>query len=159
MRRLDSVDLRLLGALADDPRASFVALADRLGLSRNTVYARMTRLEESGVFLHFDRRIDPEAVGYPLSAFLTVTVQQKELSRIVADLAAIPDVVQAHGLSGAADVLCLIVCPDIHRLFEVDATILAIDGVERTETALSMGELIPYRIQPLLERDHGLAAE
>jgi hypothetical protein len=40
-------------------------------------------------------------------------------------------------------------CPD---LFRIDEQILAIDGVERTETSLAMGELIPYRLAPLLTR-------
>ena len=54
----DAVDLDLLRALAADPRASYVALAERLGLARNTVQARMTQLEARGAFLSFDRRID-----------------------------------------------------------------------------------------------------
>jgi DNA-binding Lrp family transcriptional regulator len=152
MSGLDALDLDLLTALGDDPRASLVALADRLGVARNTVYARMARLEEAGAFLAFDRRINPEALGYPLTAFITVTTRQKELGRIAEQLAEIPEVVQAHGMSGATDLVATVVAPDIHRLFDVDAAILAIDGVERTETSLSMGELIPYRVGPLLDR-------
>ncbi len=57
---------------------------------------------------------------------------------------------QAHGMSGADDLMVWVVCTDAHDLFRIDAEILAIDGVERTETSLSMGELIPFRIGPLL---------
>ena len=53
MSGYDAVDRALLAALAPDPRATVVALADRLGLSRNTVQARMARLEASGAFLSF----------------------------------------------------------------------------------------------------------
>lgn len=152
MPRLDALDLDLLVALADDPRASLVALADRLGVARNTVYARMSRLEEAGAFLPFDRRINPEALGYPVTAFISVTTRQKELERIVGEMERIPEIVQAHGMSGSADLIATVVSADIHRLFDVDAAILAIEGVERTETSVSMGELIPYRVQPLVER-------
>ncbi len=51
MPGLDRIDLELLAALADDPRITIVALAENLGLSRNTIQARMTRLEQSGIFL------------------------------------------------------------------------------------------------------------
>ena len=51
MRALDRTDLRLLLALTDDPRATTVALAQRLGVTRNTVQARMASLEASGVLL------------------------------------------------------------------------------------------------------------
>jgi DNA-binding Lrp family transcriptional regulator len=152
MPGFDPLDLELLAALIDDPRASLVALAERLGAARNTVYARMARLEDAGAFLPFDRRVNPEVLGYPVTAFISVTTRQKELGRIVGEVAKIPEVVQAHGTSGSADLVATVVSPDIHRLFDVDAAILAIDGVERTETALSMGELIPYRVGPLLDR-------
>ncbi|WP_309068641.1 AsnC family transcriptional regulator, partial [Microbacterium sp.] len=48
MASLDHVDLELLAALSEDPRATVVALAERLRLSRNTVQARMARLDKAG---------------------------------------------------------------------------------------------------------------
>lgn len=152
MSRYDAVDRALLSALADAPRATVVALADRLGMSRNTVQARMARLESSGAFLSFERSIDPSSLGYPLEAFIAVHVRQKRLSDVIAELERIPEVIQAHGLSGSVDVLVRVVCRDANELFRIDADILTIDGVERTETSLAMGELIPYRLRPLLER-------
>ena len=56
------------------------------------------------------------------------------------------------GKDGAADLLVRVACADSEDLFRIDRTILACEGVERTETSLAMGELIPYRIVPLLER-------
>ncbi|WP_265522726.1 Lrp/AsnC family transcriptional regulator [Oerskovia flava] len=152
MRSYDAVDLDLLAALADDPRATIVALAERLRLARNTVHARLRQLEEAGAFLDFDRRINPHFLGHPLTAFLEVEVHQRELGQIVDSLRRIPEVVQAHGRSGRADLLVVVVCRDTDHLLRIDAAILAIDGVERTETSLSMGELIPYRVRPLMER-------
>lgn len=152
MSGYDAVDRALLRALAADPRATVVALADRLGMSRNTVQARMSRLESSGAFLAFDRSIDPTPLGYPLEAFISVHVRQKRLAEVVDEIALIPEVIQAHGLSGPVDLLVRVVGRDAHDLFRIDGEILAIDGVERTETALAMGELIPYRLEPLLDR-------
>lgn len=152
MHTYDRTDLDVLLALAEDPRGSYVALADQLGLSRNTVQARVARLEEDGGLLGFDRRIDPERLGHPLTAFITLTVRQKELGGVIDELRKIPEVLQAHGLSGAADLLCIVACRDAHHLFAIDAAMLAVEGVERTETSLSMGELIPFRLRPLIER-------
>lgn len=155
MAGYDQLDHTLLIALADDPRATVVALADRLGLSRNTVQARMTRLERESAFLSFERTINPLPLGYPLQAFIAVHLQQKILANVTHELAKIPEVVQAHGLSGPVDLLVTVVCRDTADLFRVDDSILSIDGVERTETSLSMGELIPFRLRPLLERGAG----
>lgn len=151
MGSLDHVDLELLNALADDHRATVVALADRLGLSRNTVQARMAKLDRSGVFRSFERAMSPDALGYPIEAMINVVVHQAALPRITAELAEIPEVLQAHGLSGQVDLLVRVAARDTQHLFAVDARILAIDGVERTETSLAMGEVIGYRVRPLLE--------
>jgi len=151
MSALDHVDLELLAALADDPRATVVALADRLGLSRNTVQARMTRLDKGGVFMSYERAISSSALGFPLEAVLSVTVRQADLPRITEALQRVPEIVQAYGLSGQIDLLVHVACRDTQHLFDTDARILAIEGVERTETSLVMGEVIPYRVRPLLE--------
>lgn len=151
MLRLDSVDLDLLRALANDPRATVVALADRLGLSRNTVQARMARLERSDVLLSYERSLSPAAMGFPIEAFIHVTVRQADLPAIVTELERIPEIIQAHGMSGQIDLVVRVACRDTRHLFDVDARILAIEGVERTETSLVMGEVIPHRVVPLME--------
>lgn len=151
MGSLDRVDLELLKALADDHRATVVALADRLGLSRNTVQARMARLERSGVFQSFERAMSPAALGLPIEAMVSVIVRQADIPRITAEIAEIPEVIQAHGLSGQIDLMVRVAARDTQHLFDVDARILSIEGVERTETSLVMDEVIGYRIRPILE--------
>lgn len=152
MHPLDSTDTRLLMALAKDPRRTVVALAQKLGLSRNTVQARMAQLEKKSVFLSFERRINPVALGYPLMAFIHVHVQQQKLAAITDQLAGIPEVLEAYGLTGQADILVRVVCADAEDLFRINGKILGCDGVERCDTSLAMGELVPFRVEPLLER-------
>ncbi|HTF51121.1 MAG TPA: AsnC family transcriptional regulator, partial [Pseudonocardia sp.] len=98
--RADPVDARLLLALTEEPRATTVALAERLGLSRNTVQARLARLDERGALDSFERRIDPATLGYPLTAYVTIRVTQRGLDEVGAALADIPEVLQCHGIAG-----------------------------------------------------------
>lgn len=151
MASLDHVDLELLAALSEDPRATVVALAERLRLSRNTVQARMARLERAGVFHSFERAISTEGLGFPLQAFLSIGVRQPELPAITDELRRIPEVIQVYGVSGQVDLLALVACRDARHLFDVDARILSVSGVERTETSLVMSEAIPYRVSGLME--------
>ncbi|MFQ4148518.1 Lrp/AsnC family transcriptional regulator [Arthrobacter sp. LAPM80] len=152
MPTLDGTDARILLALVKDPRQTVVAMAAHLGLSRNTVQARMAALEKNHAFLPFDHRISPAPLGYPLTAFISVHVQQQKLPQLGAALAGIPEVLEAHGLSGRADLLVRVVSTGAEDLFRVNGKILACDGVERTETSLAMNELVPFRMSPLLER-------
>jgi DNA-binding Lrp family transcriptional regulator len=150
MPTLDRTDLELLTALAEDPRTTVVKLADRLGLSRNTIQARMARLEQTGVFESYERSYSTEVLGFPLQAFISIGVRQTELPRIISELSRVPEIVQAHGLSGSIDLLARVACRDARHLFDTDARILSIEGVERTETSLAMGEVIPFRVAGLI---------
>ncbi|MEV0579878.1 MULTISPECIES: Lrp/AsnC family transcriptional regulator [unclassified Streptomyces] len=150
--RIDSTDARLLLALTAQPRATTVALAEESGLSRNTVQARLAGLDRSGAVESFERRIDPSALGYPLTAFVTTQVAQRRLAEVANALAAIPEVLQVHGLSGDTDLLVQVVSTDAEDLYRVAGLILDIPGVERTSTALVMRRMVDYRIAPLLRR-------
>ncbi|BCW05315.1 AsnC family transcriptional regulator [Arthrobacter sp. NtRootA1] len=152
MQPLDGTDTRLLSAMAKDPRGTVVALAQKLGLSRNTVQARMAQLEKKHAFLSFERRINPVALGYPLTAFISVHVQQQKLASLAKELADIPEILEGFGLTGSADLLLRVVALDAEDLYRINGKILACDGVDRTDTALAMREMIPYRVQPLLGR-------
>lgn len=153
--RLDSLDAELLLALADEPRAPVAALAQRLGVSRNTVQARLGRLRARGALRSFERRIDPAALGYPLSAVITTRVTQRRLEEVADALALIPEVVEVDGLSGETDLLVHIVAADADDLYRIAGQVLAAPGVERTSTALVMRELVRHRLTPLLRRAVG----
>jgi len=149
-RVIDSIDARILRALVKDPRATVVALAEATGLARNTVHARLGSLEADGVLQSLERRIDPAALGYPLTAFIMVTVTQRKLRAIGEALESVPEVLEVHGLSGVTDLLVHIVARDADDLYRVAGQILDIDGVEKTTTGLVMRRLVDYRLGPLL---------
>lgn len=149
---IDRTDARLLLALGQEPRATVLALAESLHLSRNTVQARLARLEREGSLLPFERRIDPAAIGYPVAALITVKVRQQLLAEVSGALAEIPEVIEVFGLSGPADLLVRVVAPDADDLYRIAGQILTTPGIERTDTALIMRRLVEHRIEPLLQR-------
>ncbi|MCL2583380.1 MAG: Lrp/AsnC family transcriptional regulator [Streptosporangiales bacterium] len=152
MRSLDALDARLLRALAGAPRATVQALAAATGAARNTVHARLARFEDEGVLRSFERRIDPAALGYSLTAFISITVAQQRLDEVGEALSGIPEVLEVFGISGGADLLTQVAARDADDLYRVAGQILATPGVERTETSLAMRHLVPFRLAPLLER-------
>lgn len=151
-RIIDDVDARILRALATDPRATVVGLAEATGLARNTVHSRLAKFETEGVLQPFERRIDPAALGYPLTAFIMVTVTQRKLGPIGEALKGVPEVLEVYGLSGVTDLLVHIVARDADDLYRIAGQILDIDGVEKTTTGLAMRRLVDYRLTGLLER-------
>ncbi|MGY1771484.1 Lrp/AsnC family transcriptional regulator [Blastococcus sp. SYSU D00813] len=155
MPPLDATDARLLQALAEDPRASVMALSQQLGLARNTVQARLARLEAGGALTSFTTRVRPEALGYRLEAYMTVQVVQRSLSDVGAALGGLDEVVEVTALSGVADLLVRVVAVDADDLWRISEQVLAMPGVERTDTALAMRRLVEHRVDPLLRRAAG----
>ncbi|MGH3586002.1 MAG: Lrp/AsnC family transcriptional regulator [Pseudonocardia sp.] len=152
---VDAADARLLLALAESPRATVLALAERVGMSRNTVQARLAGLEARGVLGSFERRVDPAALGFPLTAFVMVQVTQRLLDEVAAALEQIPEVIEVLGLSGNTDLLVQVVARDADDLYRAAGRLLAIDGVQRTTTGLVMRRLVEHRTTPLLRRIAG----
>jgi DNA-binding Lrp family transcriptional regulator len=152
MHNLDATDARLLLALSDNPRATGLDLAQRLNLSRNTVQARLAGLEGRGALHPFDTRVQPVALGYPLTAFITTQVNQHRLAEVGEALGDVPEVIEVHGLTGATDLLVRVVARDPDDLYRIAELVLSIPGVERTSIALSMREMVNYRVSPLLHR-------
>ncbi|UVF76792.1 Lrp/AsnC family transcriptional regulator [Gordonia mangrovi] len=149
--RFDATDRGILRALIRAPRATTSALAERTGLSRNTVQSRLTRWEGAEVLHGFDRRIDTEALGYSITAYVFTEVTQRRLAEVSAALERIPEVVEVLGLSGATDLLVQVVARDADDLYRVAGLILDIDGVQRSTTALRMRTLVGYRLDQLLD--------
>lgn len=149
---LDATDARLLLELVANPRATGVELATRLGLSRNTVQARLSRWEASGVLASFERRVQPQALGYPLAAFVAVVVDQHRLDSVVGELARVPEVTEVCGMTGLTDLTVRVVAQDADDLYRIAGQILKIPGVERTNMALVMQQFVGPRTAPLLDR-------
>jgi DNA-binding Lrp family transcriptional regulator len=134
----DPIDARLLMALRMDPRATTIALAEQIGVSRNTVQARLARLEARGALLPFDRRIDPAFLGYPMRAYVLTLVKQRLLDEVAAALTQVPEVVEVQGLSGTVDPLIEVVAREADDLYRIAGRILDIRGVRRIRTSMVM---------------------
>jgi len=149
MEVIDALDARIILALDDDPDATILALSRALGIARNTVHARLRRLAAEGALKPFSQRLDLAALGYELLAFISLSVSQTDPG-IVTGLLRLPEVISAHYTTGDADILLQVVAKDTRDLHRVTNAILAIDGVTRTSTVISLHEAIPYRPHALL---------
>ena len=72
VEQLDAVDRRLVRELTADGRVSYTDLAVRVGLSVSAAHQRVRRLEQRGVIRGYSARIDPDLLGLPLTAFVSV---------------------------------------------------------------------------------------
>jgi len=147
---LDGIDRRVIAALAAAPRAGVLALAREVGVARNTFQARMDRLIRAGVITGFGPDIDLHAVGFTVTAFVSLEIAQGRSGDVLAHLDALPEVVEAYMTTGPSDLLCRLVARDNDHLGHVINELLDVPGITRTTTALVLATRIAPRVLPLV---------
>lgn len=139
---LDTVDRQIVEALRADGRLSIRALAAQVHISRANAYARVERLEQSGVILGYEARIDPVAYGYGLSAYIHLKIAQRSWKTMRARILEIPEVQHGALVSGDSDIVLLIRTKDPATLRDLVLTRLQdMPEVLATQTTLILDEL------------------
>ena len=150
---MDDVDSSLLTLFAREPRIGVLEASRRLGIARGTVQARLDKLTRTGVITGWGPELDPAALGYPVTAFLTLEISQGRGHDVVArHLASIPEVLEAHTITGAGDMWCRVVARSNADLQRVIDAALADEGIVRSSTVIALAEQVPFRVLPLVER-------
>ena len=148
---LDELDARLIGLMAAEPRVGMLEASRRLGVARGTVQARLDRLQARGVITGYGPDIDPAALGHGVTAFVTLEIRQPGGHDPVAGrLAAIPEVLEAHTITGSSDMLCRVVARTNADLQRVIDAIVDVSGVVRASTVIALDTPVPYRVLPLV---------
>jgi DNA-binding Lrp family transcriptional regulator len=139
---LDATDRELLALLRDDARAPTAELARTLGLSRTTVQSRMERLRRQGVVAGYTVVV-PDAVEASLvRAHILITLVPKQAGAIEQALRRIPEVRVLHSVSGPFDLIAIVAAASIGELDALIDRIGALDGVERTTSAIVLATRI-----------------
>lgn len=138
---LDDIDYKLIALLRKDGRMPYRALAVELGLTENTVRARLRRLEESDS-LRVVAVTDYEAVGYSMMLAVGFQVEGRAADAVARDLAQFPEVFSVCQVVGGLDIEALVVARDQEALGELLGQRLAqVPGVRRILPAMAMDVL------------------
>ncbi len=148
---IDGLDAQLIGLLATEPRVGVLEASRRLGVARGTVQARLDRLHGRGVVTGYGPDVDPAALGYRVTAFVTLEFRQAGGHDPVADrLAGIPEVLEVHTITGPGDMLCRVVARTNADLQRVIDAIVDVPGVMRASTVIALATPVRYRVLPLV---------
>ena len=113
---IDLIDKRLLAALQQDASLSLDTLADLVGISRNTCWRRVTKLEEDGIIARRVALLDPAKVNLALPVFIVVRTSRhapdatEQLRKAVLE---IPEIIGAYRTAGEIDYILQARVPDV----------------------------------------------
>ncbi len=103
---MDAIDRRILRTLHREARLTNAELADRVGLSASPCWARVRRLEQTGVIRGYRAELDQAALGLPDTVWIEVMTEkhdEAQLARFEEAIAAMPEVVEAWLATGEYD--------------------------------------------------------
>ena len=151
---MDDLDRRLIDLFADEPRIGVLEASRRLGVARGTAQARLDKLSAAGVITGWGPDLSPEALGYPVTAFLTLEIRQGSGSAgghdaVARRLGEIPEVLEAYTITGAGDMWARVVARSNADLQRVIDLVLTEPAIDRSTTVIALATQIPYRVLPL----------
>jgi DNA-binding Lrp family transcriptional regulator len=142
---LDRIDRRLLEALQGDARLTTAELAQRVALSSSPCWRRVKRLEEQGFIGGYHAALDPERLGWGVTAFVQVTLERHDLKlggRFEAAVRDVPQIVACHNVSGAYDYLLQVLSRDLKTFGEFSRTVIrSLPGVKEMNSSFSLREV------------------
>ena len=98
---IDEIDLSILTILQDNARISNAEIARQVGMAPSAILERIRKLEERGVVEGYATRVNPEAFGLALTAFIFVRADERAGAPTTADrLAELPEVQEVHHVAG-----------------------------------------------------------
>lgn len=138
---MDTIDRKALARLMIDGRASWAELGEHLGLSAPAAAERVRKLEQQGVIRQFAAVADPALAGYPVLAFVSVTlVSQAKRKAFLAAVSRNPGILECHHVAGDDDYLLKVRCKTMGDLdLLLSEELKGRMGVARTRTTVVLG--------------------
>ena len=151
--QMDLFDQKIVTALAAEARLTTVDLASRIGLSPSAVTRRLQNLEAGKVIRGYRAMLDPAAIGLGINIFVEITLERQNddaLRAFEAALAACPNVLSCHLMSGASDYLIHMAARDLADFERLHANVLGhLPGVARIESKFALREAIDRPLTPI----------
>jgi len=145
MTGLDAIDRKILKALQADSRLTMQELADRVGLSISPCHRRVKLLEQRGVIIGYVARVDQQALGLPVSVFISIKLarqKEEDLDRFAAAISGWEEVLECYLMTGPRDYLLRVVAADLasYEAF-LKNKLTRLDGVASIESSFALSQV------------------
>ncbi len=147
--KVDNTDLKILEILMQDAKKPFTEVAKKVFVSGGTIHVRMNKMEELGIVERTTLKVNYAKLGYDITAFIGIFLEKSALyDSVMAKLKAIPEITNIHYTTGNYSMFVKIHCKDTNHLKSVlHDKIQQVDGIERTETMISLEESLDRNLE------------
>ena len=139
---LDAIDNQILAFLMDDARLPVTTIAQKIGMARTTVIARIAGLEKRGVIAGYGVRLNQAMFESGVRAYVGMSVEPKSAAALVKFLQQLPEVETLCAVSGVIDYMLTLRCTSTESLDKLLDQIGALEGVRQTSTSVILSKRI-----------------
>lgn len=124
-------------------RMPFLEIARECGISGAAIHQRIHKLTDAGVIQGSNMVVEPKTLGFDVCAHITITLKDpQQLQETIDELQKVPEIVEAHFVSGKGNILVKLYCVDNEHLMRtIFDRVLRIQGIAATETNISLQEV------------------
>ena len=127
---MDEIDRKILRVLQEDDKVPYHKMGDGLGIGASTVHSRVRKMVNEGVIEGFSAIINPEKVGYEVTAWIGLSVDPKKIDSIAKNLAADDEIQIVATSTGDHDIVIQVMAETEKALWRyINQKIKAMDGV------------------------------
>jgi Lrp/AsnC family transcriptional regulator for asnA, asnC and gidA len=140
--QIDELDKKILSLVSKNARIPYLEVARECNVSGAAIHQRIQRLIKMGVIIGSEFIINPKSIGYSTCAYMGIYLQSAGLyNQVLKQLEQIPEIVECHYTTGEYSLFIKVVTRDNEHLKDIlSGSLQKIDGIERTETFISLEE-------------------
>ena len=140
--KLDEVDEKILEILQDNARTSLKDIAEQVFLSPTAVGTRIDRMLEEGVLEGFTTRLNPEAMGHYVKAFINLQVEPVQREEFYEYIDGVLNVIECNCVTGDYSMLIEVRFP---TTTELDHFIVELQRFGKTKTQIVFSTCVKHR--------------
>lgn len=140
---IDKLDLEIMKLLSQDSKISYSEISTRLKVSNTTIHVRINRLQKLEIIKNFTITIDYNKLGFSYACYMGVYLDKaSEYDNVVRQLRKIDNITGMDFTTGKFSLFCKIRALDSQDARLVISRVHKIKGVNRTETFISLEQLL-----------------
>lgn len=143
---LDAIDEKIITLLQENARITIKEIAANVFLSSPAVTARIERLEKNGIIIGYHAKINPEALGYRIKAFINLDVEPVQKEEFYPFIMSVPNVIECNCVTGEYAMLIEVA---FWNTTELDHFINELQRFGRTKTQIVFSTAVEHRNLPV----------
>lgn len=151
--QIDDLDRKILDIITKNARIPYLEVARECNVSGAAIHQRVQRLIKTGVIRGSEFKVDPVAVGFGTCAYIGIFLDHPgHYKEVIEKFHSIPEIIECHYTTGNYSLFIKVCAKDNEHLKDIlIGGVQKINGVERTETLISLEESINRQI-PVLSK-------